>query len=160
MAVIVEDGTGVLNANSYGNEDGLNVYAKAIGVVLEGSKTTLLLQAMQWLDNQPFIGIKATKEQSLQWPRLNVVIDGFDYASTDIPQQLINLQYEVAVSIFAGNDPLAEQEQKVKEETIGPIKTVYMDGDDGPVQVSASISMMVDKLIDAGKGGINATVSR
>lgn len=159
MAVIVEDGTVVTGSNSYASEDDLNIYAKAQGKALTTSKTQLLLNAMLWLETRDFIGFKYSKAQRNQWPRTDVVIDGFSYDDNEIPQILIDLQCEVAISIEDGNNPLAPVQRAIKSESVGPISTEYMDGASDQV-MTPSIYAMANKLINGGSGGASLRLSR
>ena len=86
MALIVEDGTGLGNSNTYASVDDAVAYASATGVALPnndgGAKiTSWLLTAMVYLERLTYIGQQlkpayfqngqAQNGQALQWPRVD-----------------------------------------------------------------------------------------
>jgi hypothetical protein len=94
-ALIVEDGTGLSNSNTYASVDDAVAYASAMGATLPNSDngvqiTAWLLTAMVYIERYKFIGQQlnpaywqhaaVTAGQALQWPR------------TD-PQQAVIEQY-------------------------------------------------------------------
>lgn len=127
MAIIIEDGTIVANANSYVTEAELTTFATDRGITIAGTNSELIYQAMDYIEQQNFIGNKSTQAQALQWPRYNAYIDGYLVASTTIPQDLKNAQMQTALSIDASNGPLDVVEQKIKREKVGVLETEYMD---------------------------------
>lgn len=160
MAIIVEDGSIVTGANSYASEAELTAYAAARATTLTATAETLLIQAMDFIESLSFIGDKKTKDQPLQWPRENVYIDGFEYESTEIPQQLKDAQMAVALSIDAGINPLGAITRAVKREKVDVIEVEYMDNA-AAVDISRSISTAIQKLIKGGSyGGVNFRVIR
>jgi len=116
MSLIIETGTGKADAQSYITIIEFNAYAAARGITIDGDVSSMLLQGMTYLQTLDYIGLKNTKEQALQWPRLNAYIDSFVITTTEIPQLLKDLQAEVTIAIDAGNDPLATVERAVKKE--------------------------------------------
>lgn len=128
MALIIEDGTGKIDSQSYASEAVFAAYAAARGVTIAGTDTELLITAMDYLESKTFIGDKNTREQALQWPRINVVVDGWYVDSDEIPQLLIDAQCEIAISIDGGTNPLTNQDRSTKREKVGEIEVEYMDG--------------------------------
>jgi len=126
--IIVEDGTQISGANSYVSAADFATYAADRGVTVTGTDTILLITAMDYIEQQNFKGNQLTSTQALQWPRCNVVIDGWYNVQTEIPQLLIDAQCEVALGIDAGNNPLATVGRETKQETVGPISVTYMQG--------------------------------
>ena len=90
--LIIEDGTGVANANSYASADDARAWAALRGITLpefiEGSTDpveTLLITAMDYLESQNFIGFQATPVQALSWPRVfNFPYLAYPWYPTDI----------------------------------------------------------------------------
>lgn len=123
--IIVEDGTGLTNSNSYVSEANLVIYAADRGKTITGIQADLLIKAMDYIESLPFNGYKYTDAQALQWPRGNVSIDGYSVAVTTIPQLLIDAVCEIAISIDEGIDPLANEGREIEKEKIGPIETQY-----------------------------------
>jgi len=75
MAFIVEDGTGVTDANSYQTVDAFREYWTDRGVtftVLDSKIESWLILSTDYADeNNSFIGYQVDTDQSLEWPRYN-----------------------------------------------------------------------------------------
>lgn len=127
MALIVEEGTGKTDSQSYASEASFASYASDRGVSISGTDTELLISAMDYLESKNFIGDKATRDQALQWPRVNASMDGYYLDDDSIPQLLIDAQIEIALSIDAGVNPLATVDRQVKSEKVDVIEVEYMD---------------------------------
>ena len=111
MALIVEDGSNVVGANTYANLATIRAYATARNVTLNADDTVLegeVIQAMDYLEAQrnKYQGEQtyktATVDQALQWPRKNVLIDCIAFPDDEIPQELIDAEGELVVQIEAG----------------------------------------------------------
>lgn len=158
--IIVEDGTIVANANSYVTEADLASYAADRGITITGDPSELLVRATDYLETLKFIGARETRDQPLEWPRIGVIIDGFNYLPTEIPEDLKQGQMEVALSIDSGIDPLAPIERSTKKEVVGPIEVEYMDNSVSS-EINPKINAYLSKLIVGGStGGIQFVVSR
>ncbi len=127
MALIIEDGTGKTDSQSYASEAAFASYALDRGVSVSGTDTKLLITAMDYLESKDFIGDKATRDQALQWPRVNAAMDGYYIDYDAIPQLLIDAQIEIALSIDAGVNPLSTVERETKREKVDVIEVEYMD---------------------------------
>jgi DnaT-like ssDNA binding protein len=151
MTIIVENGTVVTGANSYVSAADFTAYALARGVTLTSGAETLLIQAMDYIESLSFIGTKWTRDQSLQWPRLNVHIDGYANDVNHIPQELINAQMQVAMAIDTGNGPLATVARSTKRERVGELEVEYMAGA-AATPIVRTINAMLWKLLANGFG--------
>jgi len=151
MALIVEDGTGKTDSDTYASEAALAAYAAARGVTIAGTDTELLITAMDYLESKDFKGDKGTQEQALQWPRLNVVIDGYYVDSDAIPQSLVDAQCEIAISIDGGTNPLAIIGRDTKSEKVGDIEVTYMDSAASRSYLTAAETKL-DKLVKSKTG--------
>lgn len=130
--MIVEDGTGLTDSNSYVSVVFADDYFSAHGVskwaVLdESSKETALINATDYVDNIfQWYGQKLKKEQSLRFPRKNL----FDYEGTEIegiPNCLKQAVCEAAVLSSKGTElfQTAEKNGDVVSETIGELSFSY-----------------------------------
>ena len=155
MAIIVEDGTVVANANSYVSEANLTTYATDRGITLTGTLSVLLIKAMDYIEGQDFIGYKSIDTQPLQWPRYGAVIDSYELNSDVIPKELKDAQMSVAVSIGSGADPLSTVSRAIKSESLGPMSTEYMDNA-SDVEIIRSISNKLRKLLRSNGGEMRA----
>lgn len=126
--IVIEDGTGKTDSNSYASEAELTTYAGDRGITITGTNAILLIQAMDYIEQQNFKGDKNTDEQALVWPRYNVYVDNYYVDNDTIPVLLKEAQMEVALSYDAGNDPLATIGRETKREKVDVIEVEYMDG--------------------------------
>jgi len=126
MAVIVtENGSGLASANSYVSEADCTFYATDRGASISGVVADLLIKAMDYIESNNFIGRKKTMSQALQWPRYDVVIDGFYPESTEIPLLLKDALCEVVIGIDGGTNPLANVPRETVKEKVDVIEVEY-----------------------------------
>ncbi len=125
MTIIVEDGTNVSGANSYVSADDLTAFSLARGITVVGNAEQLLIQAMDYIETQQYQGSKVLFTQGLQWPRVNVWIDGWYNNITNIPKELKNGQMETAIAIDQGNAPDADVERFAIREKVGELEVEY-----------------------------------
>ena len=156
MTIIVEDGTGVVNANSYQSEAQLIAYAALYGIEIPDTATAaiLLLKGMDYLESNPLSGDPVTDEQLTHYPADNAYVNGTLIANDIVPRQAIKALNEICLSIFSGYDPLATPERGIKEETMDGFKTVY-DDVAFDTYVSPRIDLFIAPLIsesDSGNG--------
>lgn len=151
MAIVIEDGTIVTGANSYATEAELTAYALARGTTIASGQETLLLKAMDYLEQLDYVGTKYTKDQPLQWPRDGVYIDGFPYTTTEIPPQVVTAQLAVALAINSGFDPLATIERATSREKLDVLEVEYQ-GNAAAYPIIRSINAAVKKIVNGGGG--------
>jgi hypothetical protein len=160
MTLIIEDGSQVVGANSYITTTELTTYATARGVTLTASAEVLIISAMDYIESLAYQGYKVSSTQALQWPRSYVYIDGYAFASDDIPQHLKDGLAQVAIAIDAGNGPLTTIGRAKKKVKAGPVEVEYADNATS-VAVVRTISAALYKLLDGGgMSGNNIKVSR
>lgn len=106
MALIVEDGTGVANANTYGTLVGARAYASDRGVTLsvdDAIVSSQLILAMDYLEGQDYVGRPVSFTQALSWPRSQVQFDPDNpFPDNEIPPQLISAEYQLVIEQFNG----------------------------------------------------------
>ena len=134
MALIVEDGTIVPNANSYQTLAEIRAYALARGVTLsavDSELEPLAIQAMDYLEAQraKYQGNKVEPlVQELQFPRDDVKIDCVAFPSDEIPKELQSAENQLVIELHNSVDILPTSEEAfITEEKIGPITTKYSD---------------------------------
>lgn len=123
MPLIIEDGTGVENANSYATLAELAAYCTPRGLTLPATdelKEKALILACDKLETYRYKGTKTDSEQPLLWPRQNVYVDdGDEYplGSDVIPNRLKNAQCQLAAESAAGANlqPTGTGREIVKE---------------------------------------------
>jgi len=155
--IIVETGAGLTNSNSYISEADFSTYATDRGVVISGTTNVLLVQAMDYIEQQPFQGSKNSDNQALVWPRYGVYVNDYYIDNDVIPELLKDALCEIALGIDGGNNPLSNIDRQVQREKVGPIDVTYMDGTYEQVYLQAAESKLSKLLIG---GGNNAKIIR
>lgn len=129
--LIIEDGSGVANANSYVTVAEYRAYATPRGVSLPVSDAeceTQLILAMDYLEVQCWRGIAAYDDQSLAMPRDEVYIGGSLIASDMIPNKIKLAQMQLALQVNNGVDlmpTVVGGSASVVREKVGPLETEY-----------------------------------
>ena len=152
MALVIEDGTGVAGAESYATAAELTTYATDRGITLTGDAEELLLRANDYLETLQFIGYKLTKDQSLQWPRADVTIDGFGYQSDELPSELKVAQMEVAIAADQEAGPFAVISRETKREKFDVFETEYADSA-ASRPIAPALARSLRKLVAGGATG-------
>lgn len=131
MALVIEDGTAKANANTYASVAELRAYAELRAATVpdeDADCEVLLIKAMESLEAQNFVGIKRTKDQALQWPRFDVMVEQWPVNSNEIPRQLIQAQCALAIEAqitdLLPTTP-ANASGPVTQKTVGPITIAY-----------------------------------
>lgn len=152
MALIIEDGTGKADAQSYVSLAEFKAFYEARGFDFIGTES-MLVKAMDYLETLNYLGTKAFASQALSFPR---VILTTDVAPFTIPQKLKSAQMQLAIAVALGVDlmPTRGATGFVKREKVGPIETEYSE------TVNAGISPefpIVDALLaDLVSGGTDS----
>lgn len=157
MALIVEDGTGVVDANSYVTTAELRAYAALRGATLPAADPDLeplAVRAFDFIETyaERFLGTPTYPGKS-SWPRSStdedgvvtgVTINGAVLLTTDIPSQLKKVQSQLAIDLQT-NDPLAASDGRVTTmEKVGSIEVAYAAQ---PGQRDQAILPLVDALM-------------
>jgi len=139
MALIVEDGSIVEDANSYHNRAALIAYAGLRGVLLADDDETdvLAIKAMDYLETfrDAFLGQEVEPGvQPLAWPRAGVRVGVVVISETTIPARIVQAQLALGVLASQGVNLLPTSGAGtiaeggfVTEEKIGPITTKYSE---------------------------------
>lgn len=130
MALVIEDGTNVADANSYATRAEFIAFAGARGVTVPDTDATdvHLVKAMDYLEmlTARYVGTRTYETQVLSWPRTDVVLYDLDFPEDEIPALLKKAQMQLALHSFQGIDLApAVHEKFVISETVGPISTTY-----------------------------------
>lgn len=135
MTIIVEDGTGkidsetlisVADADAYFASRGNTVWST---IATDEEKEHLLRKSSDYIlgtYGPRWGGRRVFSQQALDWPRANVVANGFLVESNSVPLLVTNASAELALQAISG-DLLPNTEQSVKKEKIGPIETEFND---------------------------------
>jgi hypothetical protein len=158
--LIVEDGTGLPNADSYISLADADLYHSNLGnaiweTISEGRREQLLRQATNYITyifGPSFSGVRATAGQNLAWPRISTS----DYLlySQGVPRAVKEATAELA--LIAHSTPLLPVQTTVRKKRvkIGPIEVEYdANSLTGPRFVAAT-SKLTELLANAPIGGI------
>lgn len=148
MSLIVEDGTGKVDAESYNSVAATSTYCAAMGYATWGAATEAdqeiaLRRASQFLDsNWSFPGCKLVHMQALEWPR-----DWYPDDNVTWPiKNLTEATAELAVKALAGALSADEDDRAVKSEKVGPIAIEYGDSRYGGQMRYALVDNLMNKL--------------
>ncbi len=149
--IIVEDGTNIANANSFASVATLNTFAADRGYTLPATtelKEIALIKAGEYLNarRNEYLGEKVYEDQTMQWPRDGVIIDGVEFADDSIPIELVKAQCQLVVEIHNGT-PLYPQaktvagEGFVTQKTIGPLTKRFNNNGAGAISPTGLIKI-------------------
>lgn len=182
MAVIVEDGTGLANANSFTTVAAANAYFSARGNAAWDAlddvddKAPALIRATDFMEQMfrdRWAGYRQTLAQSLSWPRYEVPIKDFGngygfgrgysfygayYPVNVVPALVANACAELALKIASGTELAPDIDRQTSRETVGPITVEYFQGSLPYVQFRAIDQMLLPLF--SGTGGPSAKVVR
>lgn len=166
MPLIVEDGTGVVNANSYIGLVEARELAALRGITLSTVDDELTPQLIVAADRitayeSRFTGERVSGEQDLSYPRACSTRYGKSYPSTGIPKELKLAQVMIADYIESGFDVWATPGvEGIVREKVGPIETEYAQSvaTDKENPYFAQIESILDPLFTP--FGANFVISR
>ena len=140
VILIIEDGTGVTNANSFATEAQLSAYAAnrgtsiPVGTDLEkDAAAILLIKAMDYIRTLSFKGTPTEFAQALPFPRDDMFVNPADwceeYPDDAIPPAVVEAQCAIALQIKLGINvtPTIVGGSFVKREKVGPLETEYSE---------------------------------
>lgn len=165
MALIVENGTGVANANTYVSDAMFVDYAALRGITIPATSSArepLLIKAMDYIEGfrDQFQGDKSSFLQALQWPRYAVYIDDYDIGSNVIPVELKNAQIESAILVNTTALLKSGDIKNVQKEKVDVLEISYYEGGNYDNLRTDSIDVWLNVLTTNNSSGINAIVSR
>lgn len=161
MAIVVTPGAS--NAVAYDTAANADAYFLARNITTwtgtDADKEAALIRGTDYLENRyrgQWIGLRATEDQSLAWPRIDAVDeDGYSYESTEIPTDLKYANFEAALLVLTGTDlePVLTRGNSIKRERAkaGPVEseTEYNSGAPSRSTIT-SIDGLVSGLISGG----------
>lgn len=166
MALIVEDGTGKTDSQTYVDAAAARQYAAARGIELSSTDADVevqLVSAMDYLEAQRarYQGTKTKPGvQALQWPRTGVILDcSYSLPDNVIPVELKNAQMQLVLEVFAGNTLMPSSDGRVvKREKVDVIEREFMTGQDLgsgglPSPSFPAVDALLEPLFSACGGG-------
>ena len=134
MAIVVEDGTGVANANSYITLADALTLADNMGIPTPDMTESDLIQGMSEVHKyaDQFKGTRTHEDQSVlaDWPRTGAYRYGVLVDSDSIPGEVPVAQVVAAVSIHGGTEIFGTSDgRKVASEAVdGAVEVSYFEG--------------------------------
>ena len=110
MALVVEDGTGKSDAESYVSVSACADYAAKVGGAFATTDTTAceaaLRRATAWVDgtySHRFPGVRSkVRNQALEWPRIDAEDrEGYAIGPTEVPREIVSATCEAAIRELA-----------------------------------------------------------
>jgi hypothetical protein len=143
MALVIEDGTGLANAESYISVTDATAYHTARGnsawaaLATDTVREQLLRKATDYMREVYRLrwkGVRESLTQALDWPRFNVSIDDVSYGNIPgyvpahtVPAEVKSACAELALKAATG-DLAPDLKRQVVAKVIGPIRTEYQPG--------------------------------
>ena len=152
MALIIEDGSIVANANSFNTDIELVSYAEARNATIpdiEAERDALQIKAIDYLFSKEskMKGCRVDADQELPYPRRGVCLYGFNIASDAIPKSLKNAQLEAAIQLVTSELLVNTSVQNVAKEKLGSLEVEYFSGGSWTIQQSEKIDAYLKELL-------------
>ena len=113
MTLIIEDGTGKPDAESYASAEDLALYAVKFGTAIPAGapeQEALLRRAALAMDGMVWKGRKTNSEQGLSWPRREVLLDHEIKPNNYLPARIQYGQMALAAEIYQDDiDPVEKR---------------------------------------------------
>ena len=167
MSLICEDGSGKSDSESYISVADASTYHTARGNTAWAALTTDALREaalrratdyMRQAYRSRWQGYKVNEDQALDWPRYDVVVEGYAIDDEIVPTEIKNACAELALKA-ATADLLADQSQGVVREKVGPIEVEYDKSSPQSTRYKA-IDAILSPYLKAGGGGCSMGVIR
>jgi hypothetical protein len=167
MTLTVETGTGLPNAESYASVEQADAYhAKRLNAIWASldapTKEGLLIKATEYIVGQyreRWKGVRTNTTQALDWPRYNVQLPdvGFGQVAAYVPSNVVPAEVVSAccwLALQASSGDLAPNlDRTIKQDTVGPITTIYSDGAPERPRYTAVDSMLAAYLCGSRNSG-------
>lgn len=149
MALVVEDGTLVTGADSYITLAEFKAWADKRGISYgtDEAVTQQIYRAMDYIESLDFIGQKSDENQSLQWPRDQVIIDGYYIDSDEMPAELKVAVYESVKAEIDGDSRMTASDRRTISEKVDSIQVTYASNADVKRSIPA-VMKALRKLIN------------
>lgn len=176
MTLIVEDGTGKVDAESYASVSDFRDYhgkrGNDVTALTDPEVEALLRKATDYIQQTYYgrwAGYRNEEAQALDWPRsyvprdpsiqypspqaVTVDVAGYYYPFNEIPLQLIQATCDLALKADT-EDLLADYGQVTKSEKVGRIEVQY-DNHKTPNNTYPAIDRLLARFMGVGTSGMN-----
>lgn len=166
MAIVVEDGTIVADANSYVTLAEVRAYATLRGITVpaaDGDLEKHLHLAMDWFESEDFPSARLDATQELSFPRDVIVVDGVRYMEGAIPKLVKQIICEAtctSVTIALQPQFAGSSLGQLKRKKIDVLEKEYFpsQGTSSYMPILAKLDALMEKLLYA--DGFRLTVLR
>jgi hypothetical protein len=164
VALIIEDGSIVANANSFVTAAEMVAYAALRGVTIPADTTTQeqqIILAMDYLIDreQGMKGTRVSELQELPYPRFNVRFNGYYITGAEIPKELKNAQIELAIQVGNSELLISKTTDNVQSVSLdGVISKSYFSGGSWSTVRTDKADAFLDVLLN--NGGRNNLLTR
>ena len=150
MALVVEDGSNVSGANTHVTLAEFKAWADERGITYDNDAkiTNHIYRAMDFIERQNFQGRKANETQPLQFPRTDVMIDGYYVDANEIPKELKIALYEQINIEHLTFSKLNTVDRRTISESIGDISVTYASNSSSQTDTPA-LTLALKKLINS-----------
>lgn len=133
VTIIVEDGSGVPNANSYVDVQFVMDYLESRGlkVPAEDKLKPMLINAIDFMESlNRYKGKRTSRDQELQFPRSGLVDDGEEIPSNSIPVAIKRAQAQLVADTVESGKPLLSTKTTyaLKKRVLGPLTQEFATG--------------------------------
>lgn len=160
MALIIEDGSVIANANAYVTVAEVRASASLDGSVLpadDAAVEILIIKGMRWfeLQEEDMMGSRVSPDQTLAFPRKGITLYGFPIADDVIPTLVKNVVIQASITQNAINllpDYAGTSKGELQAQKVGPIsRTFFKDTDRlNRYPMLMALSGMIDPLLTSG----------
>ena len=129
--IVVEDGSVVADANSYVSIADFKEFCNLRGFDIpttDAEIEALLHRGMDWLEALEFKGRKKEQFHTVEFPRVDLYVDGFIFPSNKIPQQIVKAQCYCAYYSNTADLTPVSQGKETKKEKVDVIEVEYQEG--------------------------------
>jgi len=168
MAIVVEDGSGLADSNSYASEDDFGTYCDDRGITpASGDAESALIRATQWIDDtyrSRFPGTRVNgRDQALEWPRAAAYdASGFLIDEDEVPTEIVKATCEAALRELTEAGSLApdlDRGGQIKEWQAGSVRIVY-GANASAETVFQAIDGILSGILTGSSSGLFATAVR
>lgn len=172
LTLVKEDGSGLVNANSYADKDDGDAYhearlnATAWTGASDANKEIALCMATSLIDRYfDFGGYKTSESQALQWPRELVpnpdiyeVGIGQYWPSDEVPKPVQDATCELARLLLGSDRTAAPQGEGIKRFKVEGAVEIEFDKFDRADTVPTEVQMLLSKVGGSYKDGFSGSV--
>jgi hypothetical protein len=156
MALIIENGTGLADADSYEDVEALDEYVIKRGLVVpdaltDEDKEAALRDATEYADTyRRYKGIAKGPDQALMFPRTDLT-DWSGYVITGVPSRLKQAVLYLAVLRLQGETLYEPLGREIASESVGPLSTSYVAGSNRHREFTTADRLLAQYVRDANR---------